>query len=208
MTDTRLYLITPPQFDLDDFSAAVTEALNGGDVASVQLRMKESEDGEIINAARVLMPICHAKDVAFIINDRADIAKKVGADGVHIGQEDMSLKEAREIVGDNQIIGVTCKDSKHLSMTAGEQGADYVAFGSFYPTTTKFTTTIATPETLKWWQDLFEIPCVAIGGITAENAAEMAAAGADFIAVCSGVWNYQKGPGAAVKKINEMINNK
>ena len=157
MSETRLYLITPNQFDLDEFSISLKEALDGGDVASVQLRMKDSSDEDIIKAAKVLMPICHSSDVAFIINDSVEIAKKVGADGVHIGQEDLRYKEAREILGSNHIIGVTCHDSKHLAMSAGEQGADYVAFGAFYPTTTKITTRVATPELLNWWQDLFEI---------------------------------------------------
>ena len=205
MTDTRLYLITPSKFDLVDFTEQLKDALNGGDVASVQLRMKESYDEEIIKAAKTLMPVCHEKNVAFIINDRPDIARKVNADGVHIGQEDANLKEARDIVGDNQIIGVTCKDSKHLAMTAGEQGADYVAFGAFYPTVTKISTTHAKPEILTWWQDLFELPCVAIGGITIENAKYIANAGADFIAVCSGVWDFEGGAKQAVKEFNEAI---
>ncbi|MBT5186865.1 MAG: thiamine phosphate synthase [Kordiimonadaceae bacterium] len=205
MTDTRLYLITPSEFELDTFAVQLQDALEGGDVASVQLRMKNSYDEDIIKAAKTLMPICHAKDVAFILNDRPDIAHKVGADGVHIGPEDMTLKEARAIVGNAQVIGVTCKDSKHLSMTAGEQGADYVAFGAFYPTTTKIATSVAEPAILNWWQELFELPCVAIGGITVDNAAEMSAAGADFIAVCSGVWDYKDGPKAAVEIINQAI---
>jgi len=205
MTDTRLYLITPSNFKLDEFSELLTQALEGGDVASVQLRMKDCYDEDIIAAAKTLMPICHAKNVAFIINDRADIARKVNADGVHIGQEDITYQEARDIVGDNQIIGVTCKDSKHMSMTAGEQGADYVAFGSFFPTATKITTSTAKPEILTWWQDLFEIPCVAIGGITIDNADTIVEAGADFIAVCAGVWEYPEGPRAAVRKFNDVI---
>src|SRR5210317_210371 len=130
MSDARLYLITPSSFNLYDFAIELQNALEGGDVASLQLRMKESYDEDIIKAARSLMPICHAKDVAFIINDRPDIAQKVGADGVHVGQDDMNYKEARELLGPDKIIGVTCKDSKHLAMTAGEQGADYVAFGA------------------------------------------------------------------------------
>lgn len=205
MPDTRLYLITPDKFDLNEFSLALEDALEGGDVASVQLRMKESYDEDIIKAARTLMPICHARDVAFIINDSAEIAKKVGADGVHIGQSDMNYNEAREMLGARQIIGVTCHDSKHLAMSAGEQGADYVAFGAFYPTTTKLTSTIATPELLSWWQDLFEIPCVAIGGITVDTAASLSEAGADFLAICSGVWDYPEGPKAAVEQLNQLI---
>ncbi|MCP5382416.1 MAG: thiamine phosphate synthase [Kordiimonadaceae bacterium] len=205
MSDTRLYLITPSKFDLESFAVSLKETLEAGDVASLQLRMKESYDEDIILAAKKLMPICHARDVAFIINDRADIARKVGADGVHIGQEDISYNEARTVVGEDRIVGVTCKNSKHLSMIAGEQGADYVAFGAFYPTNTKITTTKADPEILRWWQDLFEIPCVAIGGINADNAAEMADAGADFIAVCSGVWDDADGPAEAVRKINKIL---
>lgn len=205
MTDARLYLITPSSFNLDDFAIELQNALEGGDVASLQLRMKESYDEDIIKAARTLMPICHAKDVAFIINDRPDIAQKVGADGVHVGQDDMNYKEAREILGPDKIIGVTCKDSKHLAMTAGEQGADYVAFGAFYPTPTKITTSVAHPSLLTWWQELFEIPCVAIGGITVDNATELANAGADFLAICGGVWDYKDSPKQAVHDLNQAI---
>lgn len=206
MSDTRIYLVTPSHFNLDDFSDQLTAALDGGDVASVQLRMKESYDEDIIAAGRVLMPICHSKDVAFIVNDRPDIVAKIGADGVHVGQEDTSYAEAREIVGSDKIVGVTCKDSRHLAMEAGEQGADYVAFGTFFPTKTKLTTTKATNETLTWWQDLFEIPCVAIGGITVETAPELASAGADFLAVCSGVWDHPDGPRSAVEQFNRALN--
>ncbi len=206
MSNTRLYLITPPTFNLNKFAGSLTEALEGGDVASVQLRMKESNDKNIIEAAKVLMPICHAKDVAFIINDNADIAKLVDADGVHVGQDDLTIEEARNVVGENKIIGVTCKDSKHISMTAGEQGADYVAFGAFFPTKTKSIITTTSPEILQWWQDIFEIPCVAIGGINSTNASSIAKAGADFVAVCSGVWDHPNGPKKAVTEINEAIN--
>lgn len=205
MSDARLYLITPSSFNLYDFAIELQNALEGGDVASLQLRMKESYDEDIIKAARSLMPICHAKDVAFIINDRPDIAQKVGADGVHVGQDDMNYKEAREILGPDKIIGVTCKDSKHLAMTAGEQGAGYVAFGAFYPTPTKITTSVAHPSLLTWWQELFEIPCVAIGGITVDNATELANAGADFLAICGGVWDYKDGPKQAVHDLNQAI---
>ena len=205
MSDARLYLITPSSFNLYDFAIELQNALEGGDVASLQLRMKESYDEDIIKAAQSLMPICHAKDVAFIINDRPDIAQKVGADGVHVGQDDMNYKEAREILGPDKIIGVTCKDSKHVAMTAGEQGADYVAFGAFYPTPTKITTSVAHPSLLTWWQELFEIPCVAIGGITVDNATELANAGADFLAICGGVWDYKDGPKQAVHDLNQAI---
>lgn len=205
MTETQLYLITPPTFHLEDFAPQLAEALDGGPVASVQLRLKDVTDEGIIEAARVLMPICHAHEVAFIINDRPDIAHKVGADGVHIGQDDMTYAEARDIMGDDCIIGVTAKNSRHLSMTAADQGADYVAFGAFFPTNTKEGTTPADISTLTWWVELFEIPCVAIGGITVDNAQPLIAAGADFLAVCGGIWNHAQGPKAAVQKFTELL---
>ncbi len=205
MAETQLYIITPPTFDLDDFAGQLTEALDGGHVASVQLRLKDATEDEIITAAGVLMPICHNHEVAFLINDRPDIAHKVGADGVHVGQDDMTYAAAREIVGDEAIVGVTCKDSRHFSMIAAEQGADYVAFGAFFPTTTKNATTTADISILSWWEELFEIPCVAIGGITVDNAKPLIDAGADFLAVSSGVWDYPKGPKAAVKQFNALF---
>lgn len=203
--DTQLYLITPPRFNPEEFAGQLTEALNGGTVASLQLRLKHATDEEIITAARILMPLCHRHDVAFIINDRADLARKANADGVHLGQEDASLAEARAILGPEKIIGVTCGDSRHLSMTAGDQGADYVAFGAFYPTTTKQDTTPAALETLSWWAELFEVPCVAIGGITVDNAWPLIEAGADFLAISGGVWNHPQGPGVAVRQFNKLF---
>jgi len=205
MTQTQLYLITPPAFDLNDFAAALAQALTGGPVASLQLRMKSASDEDIVRAAAVLMPICHAHDVAFLINDRPDMAKKIGADGVHIGQGDMTYSEARALLGDDAIIGVTCKDSRHLSMTAAEQGADYVAFGAFYPTQTKPDTSPADQDILSWWAELFEIPCVAIGGITVDNAKQLCEAGADFIAVSGGVWDHPQGPKVAVEQFNTLF---
>lgn len=151
------------------------------------------------------MPIAHDFDVAFIINDRPDIAKAVGADGVHVGQEDASYAEARRLMGRDGIVGVTCNDSRHLAMIAGEQGADYVAFGSFYATATKDVKFMASPEILKWWSELFEIPCVAIGGITIENARPLVEAGADFLAVSAGVWSHSDGPEAAVRAFNRLL---
>lgn len=184
------------------------EALNAGDVACVQLRLKDVSDAAVTAAAQALIPIAHAHDVAFLINDRPDLALNVGADGVHIGQQDAPYAEARSLLGPDAIIGVTCHDSRHLAMEAGEYGADYVAFGAFYETATKDAISRTEPEILSWWQRLFEIPCVAIGGITPQNAAPLVAAGADFLAVSSSVWSYpndQGGPGQAVKAINDVI---
>lgn len=206
MADTQLYLITPSTFDLDAFAIQLAQALDGGEVASVQLRLKDASDKEIIDAAETLIPLCYAKNVAFIINDRPDIARMVHADGVHVGQGDMSYATARDIVGPDCIVGVTAKDSRHLSMTAAEQGADYVAFGAFYPTETKADTTGADISILSWWAELFEIPCVAIGGITVDNAKPLIEAGADFLAVCGGIWNHPEGPKAAVEQFNALFN--
>lgn len=208
MSDTMLYLITPPDLDLDTFPAQLEQALSGGHVASVQLRLKDATDEDIIAAAKLIKPLCHRNDVAFILNDRPDLAIKVGADGVHLGQDDMPIKEARALLGDDMVIGVTCHDSKHLSMQAGESGADYVAFGAFFPTSTKDVSHQASPEILTWWVELMELPCVAIGGVTVDNAEILVKAGADFIAVCNGVWQHEKGPKAAVAEFNKIINSK
>lgn len=151
------------------------------------------------------MPLCREHDVAFLINDRPDLAAELHADGVHIGQEDIDYASARRLLGPDAIVGVTCHNSRHLAMQAGEAGADYVAFGAFFDTATKDPKTRAAPEILTWWSDLFEIPCVAIGGITVENGRVLIEAGADFLAVSSGVWQYDGGPGEAVRRFNAIM---
>ncbi len=154
-----------------------------------------------------MKPIAEAREVAFIVNDRPDLAKEMDADGVHIGQQDADYAAARALLGTDKIIGVTCHASRHLAMKAAEQGADYVAFGSFYPTATKSVSTLADPEILRWWDEIFEIPSVAIGGITVENCASLVEAGADFLAVIAGIWQYPAGPAAAVKAFLQAIAN-
>ncbi len=200
----RLYLITPPAFDAA-FAAAMAAALSGGDVAAVQLRLKGADDAAIRATAKALMPMLQDAGAAFILNDRPDLADAVGADGVHVGQEDAPYAQARKLMGPDRIVGVTCHDSRHLAMEAGEAGADYVAFGAFYPSETKPPPTFADPELLEWWQALMEVPCVAIGGVTVENAAPLVRAGADFLAVANGVWKYPAGPAAAVRAFNAMF---
>lgn len=203
---TRLYLITPEALpDLAAFAATLDAALGAGDVACVQLRLKNVGDDAITEAVKALMPICHKHEVAFILNDRPDLAAALDCDGVHIGEEDMPYREARALVGPDRTVGVTCKNSRHDAMDLAEAGADYVAFGSFFPTTTKTDATPADIETLEVWTETTNVPCVAIGGITVENCAPIVAAGADFIAVCNGVWNYADGPAAAVKAFNEAF---
>jgi thiamine-phosphate pyrophosphorylase len=202
---TRLYLITPPRIDPVPFSETLTEALEAGDVACLQLRLKDVPGDDVRRAAEILLPVCQAYDVALLINDDPRIAREMGADGCHVGQEDTPYREAREILGPDAIIGVTCHASRHLAMVAGEDGADYVAFGAFFPTTTKQPKFSATPDILTWWQELMEVPCVAIGGITVENAPVLVDAGADFLAVAAGVWGHEKGAGEAVRLFNGIF---
>jgi thiamine-phosphate pyrophosphorylase len=201
----RLYLITPPKIDLPAFAEELKRALDAGDVASLQLRLKNVSDDDIRLAAEALMPIAQGCGVAFLINDRPGLAAEMGADGVHIGQEDANYDNARAAVGPDKIVGVTCHNSRHLAITAAEAGADYVAFGAFYPTQTKQPKTAADPEILRWWSGLITVPCVAIGGITVENAQPLLQAGADFLAVSAGVWAYPDGPAAAVRAFNILI---
>ncbi len=203
---TRLYLISPARIEHPSiFADELRAALDGGDVAAFQLRLKDVPDEAIIRAADTLRPICQQRGVALIMNDRPDLAVKLDCDGVHVGQEDMSYAEARRIVGPDRQVGVTCKDSRHLAMEAAEAGADYVAFGAFFTSTTKQVTTPADLEVLTWWSDVMEVPCVAIGGITVENCKPVIAAGADFLAVAGGVWDYKDGPEAAVRAFNEIF---
>lgn len=171
----------------------------------MQLRLKDLPDAEILRAGELLMPIVQAANAAFIVNDRADLAKRLGADGVHIGQEDTPYAEARALMGPKGIVGVTCHDSRHLAMEAAEAGADYVAFGAFFETTTKQAKTKADPAILTWWQEMMTAPCVAIGGITPENGRVLVEAGADFLAVSSGVWDHPDGPDVAVKRLNDIF---
>ena len=202
----RLYLITPPRLDdLAGFTRRLTEALDAGDVAALQLRLKDVAEDQIAAAVAALTPITAEYDVALILNDRPDLAAKLGCDGVHVGQTDASATEARRIMGPDRTVGVTCHDSRHLAMEASEAGADYVAFGAFFDTATKQADIRADPEILTVWQDTMQTPCVAIGGITVDNAAALVAAGADFIAVSAGVWSHPDGPAAAVRAFNAII---
>ncbi len=202
----RLYLITPPALpDLAAFVATLAQTLAAGDVGALQLRLKDVSDGAIGAAVRAIGPIAADHGVALILNDRPDLAAELNCDGVHIGQGDGPFREARRLVGPDRIVGVTCHDSRHLAMEAAEAGADYVAFGAFFATATKDAPTRAEPEILSIWQESMLIPCVAIGGITVDTAADLATAGADFIAVSAGVWGHADGPAAAVRAFNAEI---
>lgn len=199
----RLYLITPPGLEAG-FEAQLAAALEGGDVACLQLRLKDAEADEVRHWVRALMPVAHRHDVAFLLNDDAHLAAELGCDGAHLGQDDGDHAGARMLLA-GKILGVTCHASRHLAMTAGEMGADYVAFGAFFPTSTKETKHAAEVELLEWWSAMMEIPCVAIGGITAANCAPLVRAGADFLAVVGAVWNHPEGPAAGVAAMNAAI---
>lgn len=207
---TRLYLITPPQIgDVQAFGKSLEDALRAGDVASLQLRLK-GQDGMIDMQAtrevgRAVIALAQEAGVAVLINDSAELAQELGADGVHVGWDDMPVKTARKLLGPDAIIGATAKNSYHRAMQAGEDGADYVAFGAFYPTTTKEGTVPAELKLLEVWQAAMLLPCVAIGGITVANAAPLVTAGADFLAVSSGVWGHEEGPAAAVRAFNAIF---
>ncbi|MBX3429918.1 MAG: thiamine phosphate synthase [Hyphomonadaceae bacterium] len=201
----RLYLITPPAFELEVFSHDLDDALSAGDVACVQLRLKDLPDAEILRIGAALKPIVQAAGAAFIVNDRPDLASRLDADGVHVGQNDAGYAEARRLMGRDRIVGVTCHNSRDLAYMAAEAGADYVAFGAFYPTSTKAASHWADPEILAIWQETMETPCVAIGGVTIENAEPLVRAGADFLAVSAGVWSHPAGPRAAVEAFDVLF---
>ncbi len=205
MVSCRLYLITPPRLDAAAFSSVMAQALDAGDVAAVQLRLKDVSDDDIRQACDILRPVVQAREAAFLLNDRADLAAEMGCDGVHIGQSDCPYRTARRLVGDNAIVGVTCHASRHLAIEAAEAGADYVAFGAFFPTATKVAPAAADPEILEWWSTMMTVPCVAIGGLTVANCAAVIEAGADFLAVSAGVWDHPEGVAAAVRAFNAAI---
>lgn len=187
MSDCQLYLISPLDVS-SGFPQRLERALDAGPVAAFQFRVKGVDQHEAARLAEPLLAICRSRDVAFIVNDSISLAKRLGADGVHLGQGDGDIREARDVLGRDAQIGVTCHASRHLAMEAGEAGADYVAFGSFFPSTTKTSEFRPEPEILSWWQNLFEIPCVAIGGITPGNCTPLIEAGADFLAVSGAIW--------------------
>jgi thiamine-phosphate pyrophosphorylase len=206
----RLYLISPPAISLPEFARTLELALKAGDVGAFQLRLKNVDDAAIRSAVRVLLPICRSFNVAFILNDRVDLVVELEVDGVHLGQDDEKVEVARQALGSDKVIGVSCHDSSHLAMEAGEKGADYVAFGAFFPTKSKSSEKLAkygvpTEDIVEWWSTYTIVPCVAIGGMTPQNCAPLVAAGADFIAAITAIWEHPKGAAAAVKEFNQAI---
>ena len=201
----RLYLITPPAFAPAAFADDLARALDAGDVGAVQIRLKDAGDDAVRRAVDALRPVAQGRGVAVILNDRADLAADTGCDGAHLGQEDGDPTAARRLLGPERTLGITCHASRHLAMQAGEAGADYVAFGAFFPTATKETQHRPAPEILEWWSSVFELPCVAIGGITAANCAPLVQAGANFLAVVGAVWGHPDGPAAGVRAMDAAI---
>jgi len=197
----QIYLITPSSFDLQAFAPKLESVLDSAPVACVQLRLKNTSDIDIGKAATTLLPLCNDRGVAFLINDRPDLVGKIGADGAHIGQNDCDYQQARTLSGPDSIVGVTCHNSRHLAINAAESGADYVAFGAFFETSSKTAKSVASIDILQWWNDVTTIPSVAIGGITASNCRPLVKAGADFVAVIGAVWSHPKGPSEGVKEI-------
>ncbi len=200
----RLYLVTPPAFDPKPFADRLAEALDAGDVACVQLRLKDVSDDALRHAIDALRPVVQSRDVSFLINDRPDLAVAHGCDGAHVGQDDTNAASARKILGD-LTLGITCHNSREMAFEAGEAGTDYVAFGAFFPTKTKDAPIVASADILQWWSELMELPCVAIGGIDATNCGPLVQAGADFLAVVGAVWNHPEGPAAGVRAMNTAI---
>lgn len=194
----QLYLITPPVLAPARFRDTLAAALDAGEVAAVQLRLKGWAEDDLRRAIDILRPVAQQRGVAFLLNDRPDLAAQFGCDGAHVGQEDMKVAEARRVLKD-LTLGVTCHASRDLAMSAGEAGADYVAFGAFFPSQTKAPPAMAGVDLLRWWSELMELPCVAIGGITPENCRPLVAAGADFLAVSAAVWAHAEGAAAATR---------
>jgi thiamine-phosphate pyrophosphorylase len=199
----KLYLISPQEVS-GSFPERLKAAFEPGLATAFQLRVKDIGEHELARLAEPLQRICADANVAFIVNDSMSLAKRLGADGVHLGQSDGDIRDARALLGPSAQIGKTCHDSRHLAMEAGEAGVDYVAFGAFYPTTTKPSSYRPDPSILSWWSAVFEIPCVAIGGITADNAKPLVDAGADFLAVCQAVWGKDD-PAAAVAAFAQVL---
>ena len=200
----RLYLITPPVLAPAAFRDILAAALDAGDVAVVQLRLKGWAEDDLRRAIDVLRPVTQSRGVAFLLNDRPELAVASGCDGAHVGQEDMPVAQARAMLGQLSL-GVTCHGSRDLAMVAGDAGADYVAFGAFYPSSTKAPPAMADPDILTWWSELMELPCVAIGGITPGNCIPLIESGADFLAVSASVWSHDHGPAAAVRAFNACL---
>lgn len=200
----ELYILTPPRIE-PGFEKTFAATLAAGEVAAVQIRLKDHAPDEVLRLAPPLIEAAKAAGATVILNDDPALASRLGCDGVHVGQSDAGVAEARAAVGRDALVGVSCHDSRHLAMVAGERGADYVAFGAVYPSATKPPKFSAPLELFTWWRELFELPSVAIGGVTVDNAAPVIAAGADYLAVCAGIWSHEQGPRHACEAFSKLL---
>jgi thiamine-phosphate pyrophosphorylase len=191
-----LYLVVPSALAAENSLGRLAEdlaaALEAGDIACVLLRTGGLDDRTALRAARRLGPIAQARDVAFLVKDRPEVARDGGADGLHMSRADAPVATLREAVGPEAIVGLSCGLSRHDAMLAGEAGADYVAFEGVAGEEAEL------KDLLGWWQALMTLPCVARAGVTLETAAALARAGADFLALEDIVWRHPEGPAAAV----------
>lgn len=186
---SQLYIISPPEIEIESFKPKLMEAIHNHKPAMFQLRLKHVDDAAILDAAEQLLTICHAYGVKFIVNDSPEIARKCGADGVHVGDEDMAVFEARKFLGPDAIIGASCYNDIERAAEMEREGATYVSFGAFYPTTTKQAKSRAEIATLKKWKAEHTTPASAIGGINFTNKQVLEDAGADYICMVSAIWN-------------------
>lgn len=200
-----IYLITPQKIDLTKFKEDFKEVLESGYVSCVQLRLKNYDDEFILQAAKTLLNISKYYDVPLLINDRPDLAKKAGANGVHLGQSDVSPVLARKMLGEKSLIGVSCHNSINLACNAVNLGANYVAFGAFFKSISKNTEFVAETSILEWWKTISHVPSIAIGGINIKNFRELLMKGADHIAVISSIWSHPKGPAFAMTEYTKEI---
>ena len=150
------------------------------------------------------MPMVQASGVAFMLDGNAGLAAELGCDGVHLDRAE-AYAGARRLLGGARMIGVSAGDSRHVAIEAAEDGADYVSFGPFFPSTTKQAPALAEAEIVRWWSELMEVPCVAVGGMTPANSRPLVEAGADFVAASAGVWSHPDGAAAAVKAFNKLF---
>ena len=201
-----LYVISPPQIHLNEFAKTLDEILNVGDIGAFQLRLKNINILEVKKAVETLLPICHRYGTPFFINDFYELARDYEIDGIHIGQNDGNAKKLKTEFCTEKIIGVSCQNSKHLAMVAGENGADYVSFGAFFHTDTKKDAIPANLKILEWCKKYTTLPCAAIGGINHDNISNIIKANADFICIISAIWNYPEGPRKSVEKFNTILN--
>ena len=200
-----IYLITPDRINLQKFKEDFRAVLNTGCISYAQLRLKECDDNFIIECARTLLKISNYYNVPFLINDRPDIAKITGANGVHLGQKDSSPSLARKVLGNKSIIGVSCHNSIDLACNAVNMGADYVAFGGFFKSISKEVQFSAEISILEWWKKISPTPSIAIGGINKNNFKNLLTNGADHIAVISSVWSHPISPVFAINEYAREI---